>query len=219
MYLSTLIFITLALCICGFKPKPKHVQRLLSHKLLVFASSLPMVLMLNHPVALAADKTDPDALDVRRVMQEPVNLAPAAPRKQVVKLPSGVNYFDAVEGSGKTAEEGKTVQFQWVLRRSNGYFVDSSDNYGTTAAGGGEAFIYKVGNTKKVIPGLDEAIRGMKVGGVRKINTPAALSFLYGGVGDGKPGPMPAGYGPRRQILTRIDSETWYWEVKLTKVK
>jgi len=60
------------------------------------------------------------------------------------------------------AEVGKTVQFQWVLRRSNGYFVDASSNYDN------EPFIYKVGNTKKVVPGLDEAIRGMKVGGVRR---------------------------------------------------
>ena len=163
--------------------------------------------------ALAAD-VNPEAIGVRRVMEEPA-MAPAAPRKKAVKLSSGVEYFDAVEGTGKTAEEGKTVQFQWVLRRSNGYFVDSSDNYGGE---GGEPYIYKVGNTAKVIPGLDEGIRGMKVGGVRKLNTPAKVAFVAG-VGDGKPGPMPAGFGPRRQILTRIDTETWYWEIKLVKVK
>lgn len=164
--------------------------------------------------AVAAD-VNPEAIGVRRVMEEPA-MAPAAPRKKAVKLASGVEYFDAVEGTGKTAEEGKTVQFQWVLRRSNGYFVDSSDNYGGE---GGEPFIYKVGNTQKIIPGLDEGIRGMKVGGVRKLNTPANVAFVAGGVGDGKPGPMPAGFGPRRQILTRISTETWYWEIKLLKVK
>ena len=82
----------------------------------------------------------------------------------------------------------------------------------------GEPFIYKVGNTAKIIPGLDEGIRGMKVGGVRKLNTPANTAFVAG-VGDGQPGPMPAGFGPRRQILTRIGTETWYWEIKLLKVK
>ena len=163
--------------------------------------------------AVAAD-VNPEAIGVRRVMEEPT-MAPVAPREKSVKLPSGVEYFDAVIGSGKTAEEGKTVQFEWVLRRSNGYFVDSSDNYGGE---GGEPFIYKVGNTLKVIPGLDEGIRGMRVGGVRKLNTPANTAFVAG-VGDGKPGPMPAGFGPRRQILTRIGTETWYWEVKLLKVK
>ena len=158
-------------------------------------------------IALAA--TNPDAIDVKRVDQEPA-MAPQAPRKKVETLPDGVQYFDAVEGTGKEAGEGNSVQFEWVLRRSNGYFVDSSNNYG-------EPFIYKIGNTDKVIPGLDEAIRGMKVGGVRKINTPAKVAFRE--VGDGMPGPMPSGFGPRRQILTRLDNETWYWEIKLRKVK
>lgn len=45
----------------------------------------------------------------------------------LVKLPSGVQYFDYVVGEGsETVSEGKSVQFQWVLRRSNGYFVDAS---------------------------------------------------------------------------------------------
>ena len=50
------------------------------------------------------------------------------------------------------------MSFEWVLRRSNGYFVDASSNYGTPESGG-EPFIYKVGNLKKVIPGLDEVKR------------------------------------------------------------
>lgn len=175
--------------------------------------SLPLLLGVPSNGGAFAD-VNPEAIGVRRVMEEPA-MAPAAPRKKVVKLESGVEYFDAVEGTGKAAEEGKTVQFQWVLRRSNGYFVDSSDNYGGE---GGEPFIYKVGNTAKIIPGLDEGIRGMKVGGVRKLNTPANTAFVAG-VGDGQPGPMPAGFGPRRQILTRIGTETWYWEIKLLKVK
>lgn len=103
------------------------------------------------------------------------------------------------------------MQFQWVLRRSNGYFVDSSANYNN------EPFIYRVGNTKKIIKGLDEGIRGMKVGGVRRINVPAALAFI--GVDDDQPGPLPRDFGPKRQILTRIDRETWYFEIRLTKIK
>ena len=102
----------------------------------------------------------------------------------VTKLPSGVQFFDVKVGDGNQAEVGKTVQFQWVLRRSNGYFVDASSNYND------EPFIYKVGNTKKVIKGLDEGIIGMKVGGVRRITIPPQLAFVEG-VGDDKPGPMP----------------------------
>jgi hypothetical protein len=174
---------------------------------IMHAAIIATLLLFTPTINVAA--TNPDAIDVRRVDQEPA-MAPQAPRKKVETLSSGVQYFDAVEGTGKEAARGNSVQFEWVLRRSNGYFVDSSDNYG-------EPFIYKVGNTEKVISGLDEAIQGMKAGGVRKINTPAKVAFRE--VGDGKPGPMPSGFGPRRQILTRIDNETWYWEIKLKKVK
>ena len=165
------------------------------------------ILMLIH----AYMQVQPDNIDRRRVMEEPVG-APEQTKATVVRLPSGVQYFDVKAGTGPAAEEGKTVQFQWVLRRSNGYFVDASSNYDN------EPFIYKVGNTKKVIKGIDEAIRGMKVGGIRRMNIPPNVAFTEG-VGDDKPGPMPQGFGPRRQILTRIDKEVWYYEIQLVKVR
>ena len=58
----------------------------------------------------------------------------------------------------------------------------------------------------------------MKTGGVRRINIPPKMAFVEG-VGDDKPGPMPAGFGPRRQILTRLDREVWYFEIKIIKIK
>lgn len=121
-----------------------------------------------HSIALAAPQ--PEAIERRRVMEQPLG-APEPIKSAVVKLPSGVEYFDAKVGTGNAAEEGKTVQFQWVLRRSNGYFVDASSNYDN------EPFIYKVGNTKKVIKGVDEAIRGMKVGGIRRVNIPPNMGI------------------------------------------
>ena len=184
------------------------------------AASIATFLLISGSCMLTAQPVlafNPDAMDVKRVMEEPAQAPSIAKTSKTVKLPSGVEYYDATIGQGSTVEEGKTVQFQWVLRRSNGYFVDSSANYGTDEAG--EAFIYRVGNLKKVIPGVDEAIRGMKPGGLRRINIPANKGFLVSGVGDDKPGPMPSGFGPRRQILTRIGSETWYFEIKVTKVK
>ena len=151
-------------------------------------------------------------------------------QKKTISLLSGVKYYDEVVGDGPEANEGKSVQFQWVLRRSNGYFVDSSANYGS------DPFVYKVGNLNKVIKGVDEGIRGMKVGGIRRLAIPPSLAFVEGilsyyfnpliinakkfaGVENGKPGPLPLDFGPKRQILTRLDREVWYFEIKLTKVK
>jgi len=164
------------------------------------------------------------AIELRRVMEQPepsVSTAiraiadPAPVASKTVTLDNGVRYYDVKVGEGNEAVvEGKTVQFQWVLRRSNGYFVDASANYGEPP---GEPFIYKVGNLKKVIKGLDEGIRGMKKGGIRRLTIPPEMAFQA--VNDDAPGPMPGGFGPRRQLLTRLGKETWYFEIQLIKIK
>ena len=43
-------------------------------------------------------------------------------------LPSGVSIQDIRPGDGDIVEEGKRVNIQWVLKRSNGYSIDSSSN-------------------------------------------------------------------------------------------
>ena len=137
----------------------------------------------------------------------------SASDRNVVKLPSGLEYFDVKVGEGEgVVKEGNSVQFQWVLRRSNGYYVDSS---GTDP---GSEFIYKVGNIKKVIRGIDEGIRGMKAGGVRRLAVPPQLAWVEG-LDSSNPGPIPTDFGPRRQIMTRLDKETWYFEIKVVKIK
>jgi FKBP-type peptidyl-prolyl cis-trans isomerase len=123
--------------------------------------------------------------------------------------------MDIRTGSGElSADEGRTVHFLWSLRQGNGYFVGSSNSADN------EEIIYKVGNTKgtKVIAGLDEGIRGMKAGGIRRIDVPPKKGYTQG-VAEGNPGPIPAGFGPRRQILTHAQRDTFHFEVKLTKIK
>ncbi|KAL7431857.1 hypothetical protein ACHAXH_002607, partial [Discostella pseudostelligera] len=134
-----------------------------------------------------------------------------------ITLPSGVIYADIATGNGESVKEGSTVNLQWVLRRSNGYFVDSS------AVSDSIPFIFKVGS-RNAISGLDEGIRGMKVGGSRRILIPPKLAYVTG-VEDGKPGPLPVGFGPKRQITRVMEvrkdvpGEYFYLEVKVTKVR
>ena len=105
-----------------------------------------------------------------------------------------------------------------MLRRSNGYFVDSS------AVSDSVPFIFTVGDPVGAIHGLDEGIRGMKAGGSRRILIPPALAYVDG-VDDGKPGPIPAGFGPRQQmrrvmeVRRNVPGEYIFLEVKLTKVR
>lgn len=136
-----------------------------------------------------------------------------------ILLPSGVTYEDLRPGTGDIIAEGKRVNIQWVLKRSNGYYVDSSER------NDGIPFIFTVGGTTpKAIAGLDEGIRGMRVNGIRRIIIPPELSYVEG-VEDDKPGPVPVGFGPKQRIrrvmelLQDVPGESILLDVKATRVQ
>ena len=153
----------------------------------------------------------------------------------IIVLPSGVSSQDLRVGDGDEVTEGKRVNIQWVLKRSNGYFIDSSSN------NDGVPFIFTVGGGKgdtksnngssstsrasqRAIVGLDEGIRGMKVGGIRRVVIPPSLAYVEG-LGDGMPGPIPEGFGPKQRIRrvmeNRMDvpDESFMIDVKATRVQ
>jgi FKBP-type peptidyl-prolyl cis-trans isomerase len=144
------------------------------------------------------------------------DMAPV-PREAYQKLPSGVIYADVRPGRGEIAKLGSKVNIQWVLRKSNGYFVDSSQVNDSVP------FVFTVGD-QTAIPGLDEAIRGMSVGGVRRILIPPSLAYVKG-VDDQLPGPIPTGFGPRQQIRRiqnvrkDVPGEYIYLEIQLTRLR
>ena len=139
------------------------------------------------------------------------------PREAYKKLPSGVIYADLRPGNGGEIKEGSRVNLQWVLRKSNGYFVDSSEVNGSVP------FIFTVGDGS-AIKGVDEGMRGMKAGGVRRLLIPPSLAYVEG-LEDGKPGPLPVGFGPRQQmrrvqnIRKDVPGEYVYLEVQATRVR
>jgi FKBP-type peptidyl-prolyl cis-trans isomerase len=142
------------------------------------------------------------------------------PREAYVKLPSGVIYADLRPGTSSSqgvAKEGSRCNIQWVLRKSNGYFVDSSKVQKDVP------FIFVVGDGTAVA-GLDEAIRGMKEGGVRRILIPPSLAYVKG-LDDGMPGPLPHGFGPRQQmrrvqtVRKDVPGEYIFLEVQLTRLR
>lgn len=134
------------------------------------------------------------------------------------KLPSGVIYADVRSGKGgNVVGDGSRVNVQWVLRRSNGYFVDSSERNDSVP------FIFSVGDGT-AIKGLDEGIKGMTEGGVRRILIPPSLAYVNG-LEDGKPGPLPYGFGPRQQmrrvqeVRKDVPGEYVYLEVQATRIR
>lgn len=139
------------------------------------------------------------------------------PREAYKKLPSGVIYADVRPGNGEEVKSGSKVNLQWVLRKSNGYFVDSSEVNGSVP------FIFAVGDGS-AIQGVDEGVRGMKAGGVRQLLIPPRLAYMQG-VDDGKPGPLPVGFGPRQQMRRvmndrkDVPGEYLFLEVQATRVR
>lgn len=138
------------------------------------------------------------------------------PKEAYKKNPSGLIYADLRIGAGAEVEEKSRVNLQWVMRKSNGYFVDSS------AVSDSVPFIFVVGE-KSAIKGVDEGVRGMRVGGTRRLLIPIDMAYVDG-IDDGKPGPLPVGFGPRQQMRRvqrnkDVPGEYIFLEVQLTRMR
>jgi FKBP-type peptidyl-prolyl cis-trans isomerase FkpA len=110
--------------------------------------------------------------------------AAAAAPKAAANAPKPLQKTDTVVGKGKTATPGSTVTVHytgWLYApkapREHGAQFDSS--------AGGDPFVFELG-AGKVIPGWDQGLVGMKVGGKRTIVVPAALGY-----GERGAGPIP----------------------------
>lgn len=144
--------------------------------------------------------------------------------KSFLKIPGGGRYADLKVGTGAEVVEGSKVSLQWVLRRSNGYFVDGSVNTllksDKTNFDEESNFIFVVGDGA-ALPGVDAGVRGMRQGGTRRLVLP--ISRAYSLPVDKSGGPLPDGFGPRRQIereLNRQDPYNYfYFELEATRVR
>lgn len=177
------------------------------------AAVLPFLLP---TVALAAASLPEEYRQGTSALAEMDSQAPV-PRSAYKTLPSGTIYADLRSGSGEEVKEGSRVNMQWVLRKSNGYFVDSSETNNFVP------FIFTVGKGD-AIQGIDEGVRGMKAGGSRRILIPPSLAYVEG-LEDGKPGPMPTGFGPRQQmrrvqgVRKDVPGEYVFLEVQVTRAR
>jgi len=96
-----------------------------------------------------------------------------------VTLPSGLKYEDLRVGDGPVAEVGSTVKMHYTGWLTDGTKFDSSLDRGEPyplVLGGGT-----------VIRGWEEGIRGMKVGGKRKLTIPPHLGYGAAGYGNAIP--------------------------------
>lgn len=124
------------------------------------------------------------------------------------KLDSGVILEDVVEGEGPEAREDDLVQFNYVCRRANGYFVHSTvDQF----SGESNPVTLPLGG-EEMIRGLKDVLIGMKAGGKRRALIPPEVGYISETLK-----PIPEEFGPRRSLLSHA-KEPLVFEVQLLKV-
>ena len=107
----------------------------------------------------------------------------------VEKTASGLSYTDLVKGSGGAPVSGKSVTVHYTGWLEDGKKFDSSVDRG-------QPFVFRIG-AGEVIPGWDEGVMSMRVGGKRKLFIPAQLG--YGAAG--APGAIP----PNANLIFEVE--------------
>ena len=93
---------------------------------------------------------------------------------QEITTRSGLKMTDLKVGEGAVAENGSNVSVQYTGWLTDGTQFDSSVGRGP--------FTFRIG-AGQVIPGWDEGVKGMRVGGKRKLTIPPDLGYGASGAG------------------------------------
>jgi peptidylprolyl isomerase len=94
---------------------------------------------------------------------------------KMLKTASGLQYEDLVPGSGASPSPGKKVVVHYTGWLTDGKKFDSSLDKN-------EPFTFIIG-AGQVIPGWDEGVMSMKIGGKRKLIIPSNLGYGAAGAG------------------------------------
>ena len=100
--------------------------------------------------------------------------------ESMTETASGLQYQDLTVGGGATAQAGDSVSVHHTGWLKDGTKFDSSVDRG-------EPFKFQLG-AGQVIPGWDEGVVGMRVGGKRKLVIPPELGYGERGAGGVIPG-------------------------------
>ena len=119
-------------------------------------------------------------MEVELLEVKPLLLPTEISEEDFTVTDSGLRYYDIVEGDGAEATSGSTVTVNYTGWLTDNVKFDSSLDSGVP-------FPFTLG-TGAVIPGWDEGVAGMKVGGKRQLVIPAELGYGETGSGSIPPG-------------------------------
>ncbi|WIA08928.1 hypothetical protein OEZ86_011517 [Tetradesmus obliquus] len=99
--------------------------------------------------------------------------------------PQGLKFYDITVGDGAEAKVGERVAIHYDVKFRNITFMTSRQGIGVT---GGNPLGFDVGqpagSAGSTLPGIDLGVRGMRVGGQRRVLVPPELGYGSRGVGE-----------------------------------
>ena len=126
--------------------------------------------------------------------------------KEFTLLPSGMRVLDLREGTGRTVEAGDEVVADWV-----GYTAGYQGKRIESTRQTDEPFVFRVGKGE-AIKAFDEAVLGMKEGGLRRFEIPGELvdelAYTLNPKTRYDRGPVPVTFAGRRALDFVLDSST-----------
>ncbi len=126
----------------------------------------------NQPLLLA-QRAQNEMVKAERASSVEVGGTGTPAQEKRILLSSGLEYVEIEEGKGEIARNGDNVAVHYSGSLSNGKRIDSTRDKG-------EPLYFTLGNAQ-VIPGFDQGIRGMRVGGKRRLMIPPALGYAEQG--------------------------------------
>jgi FKBP-type peptidyl-prolyl cis-trans isomerase len=122
----------------------------------------------------------------------------------VITYPDGLKIIDLKVGTGALAVSGKQVTLQYT-----GWLSTGPPPFDTSRQTGRTPIVFTINaSPEQVIPGWDEGIQGMKVGGKRKLILPPELGYGANGQTD-----------PNTGATVIPPNSTLVFEVELLKVE
>jgi FKBP-type peptidyl-prolyl cis-trans isomerase FkpA len=126
----------------------------------MFFNHRSILIVLAAASVTAACSSSTDTTRAEADMQRAVELSKSVTSLQIV---------DTTVGSGAEARPGRRVSVHYTGTLMDGTKFDSSKDHN-------QPFEFTLG-TGSVIPGWDEGVKGMKVGGVRQLTIPASMGY------------------------------------------
>ena len=124
----------------------------------------------------------PAAAEVAEGISGDLSVAPDVPATDAAP-PEDLVVEDVVVGDGEEAVEGSTVAVKYV-----GAFYENGEEFDSSWSRGDDETLSVTLGAGQVIPGFDQGISGMQVGGRRVVTIPSELGY-----GEADRGPIPGG--------------------------